>query len=439
MSNEHINWKPIEKIVFRFFFTFFILLILPLDQKFFSSFFTEGVDFFFSLFAWANYAPTFISQEASIQIIDLLFVAAISIIITIFWSWKQKEVKNYNNLYQLLRVVLRYKLAAIFLVYAFIKIFPLQIPFPTLSELNTPYGHFTPAKVFELTVGVAKARYQETIGLLELAAVLLLLFRRTATLGAITAAGILLNIVLAAFAYETGDQIYTSYLFGVAIFLMVYDLPRMYQLLLEKPVKPNQKKFILKDGWQTKTRVVLKSSFFVIGCFYAVSAYSKYKNEPYALPQTAALSDAYGFYNVEEFKLNNETIPYSLTHPERWKNVVFEKWGTLSIDQAQDFPVDPYWGGVKNLDAIDRTFESSGTSGRKYFDYQVDEKEQILHLQNKNKQARDEKLTLQYFRPDDQTIIISGQNADADSIHAVLRKVDKKYLLLEGRRKPIKL
>src|SRR5690606_3193679 len=125
MSNEQINWKPIEKIVFRFFFTFFILLILPLDPKFFSSFFTEGVDFFFYLFAWANYAPTFISQEASIQIIDLLFVSAISIIITTFWSWKQKEVKNYNNLYQLLRVVLRYKLGAIFLVYAFIKIFPL--------------------------------------------------------------------------------------------------------------------------------------------------------------------------------------------------------------------------------------------------------------------------------------------------------------------------
>lgn len=441
MSNQQKKWKPIEKIAFRFFFAFFILLILPLDPKFFSSFLSgkEGTDFFFCLFAWTNYVPTFISQEASIQLIDLLFVAGLSFVITIFWSRKQQDVENYNNLYQFLRVVLRYKLAAIFLVYAFIKIFPLQIPFPTLSQLNTPYGDFTPAKIFELTVGVAKANYQETIGLLELTAALLLFFRRTATLGAITAAGILLNIVLAGFAYKTGDQIYTSYLFAVAIFLLAYDLPRMYQLLLEKPTQPNQEKLILKNVWQTKARIVLKSAFVMIGFFYAISAYSKYKNEPYALPQTVALSDAYGFYNVEEFKLNNEVIPYSLTHPKRWNNVVFEKWGTLSIDQAQDFPIDPFWRGVNNLDAIDRTFESSGTSGRKYFAYQVDESKQLFHLQNKNTQAGEEKLTLQYYRPDDQTIVISGLISAADSIHAVLKKVDKKYLLLEGRRKPIKL
>lgn len=440
MNNDQFIWKPLEKIAFRFFFAFFLLLIIPLDFKFFSSIFSQekGADFFFSFFAFVNYAPTFISKASSIQFADILFVAGTALLITIIWSLIAKN-NNYTNLYHLLRVVVRYKLAAIFFAYAFIKIFPIQIPYPTLSELNTPYGAFTPAKIFELTVGVAKANYQETIGLLELAAALLLLFRRTATLGAITAVGILLNIVLAAYAYDTGDQIYTSYLFVSALFLMVYDLPRMYQLLLEKSVKPNKSQLILKEKWQTKSRIALKISFAVLILIFAIKAYSKYNNEPYNLPQTAALSNAYGYYNVEEFKINNEVIPYSLTNPKRWNNVVFEKWGTLSIAQSQDFPVDKYWGGVKNLDAIDRTFESSGTSGRKYYAYSADEVKNELHLQNKDTQSRDEKFTLKFSRPNDYTIIISGITASADSVYAVLKKIDKKYLLLEGRRKPLKL
>jgi hypothetical protein len=439
MNNAQLNWSPLEKTAFRFFFAFFILLILPLDPYFFSSSFSGGTDFFFGMFALANYVPAFISRDAGMQCVDLLFIGGLSFIITLFWSWKQAAAPNYINLFHFLRAVLRYKLAAVLLVYAFIKIFPLQVPYPTLSELNTQYGDFTPAKIFELTVGVAKANYQQAIGLAELAAALLLIFRRTATLGAITAAGLQLNVVLAAFAYKTGDQLYSSYLFLIAIFILAYDLPRIYRLLMEKPVLPNQQKLALKDGWQKKARLYFKAFFLIFGCFYAISAYSKYQEGSYALPQTATLRDADGFYNVEEFKLNNVVIPYSLTHPQRWKNVVFEKWGTLSIDQAPDFPIDPYWAGVKKLDAIDRTFESSGTSGRKFFAYQVDESKQVLHLQNKNKQSRDEKFTLQYNRPDDQTIIVSGVNASADSLYAVLKKVDKKYLLLEGRRKPIKL
>ncbi len=441
MNQDHFNWTSLEKIAFRFFFAFFILLIIPLDPKFFSSIFSQegGADFFFTLFAWFNYAPTFISGAGSIQIVDFVFVAILAVIATIVWSFSQKETSNYKNLYQLLRVILRYKLAGIFFVYAFIKIFPMQIPYPTLSQLNTPYGDFTPAKIFELTVGVAKANYQVTIGLIELGAALLLLFRRTATLGAIAAVGVQLNIVLAAYAYHTGDQIYTTYLFATALFLMVYDLPRMYQLLIEKSVKPNTGKLVLSGNLQIKSRLVLKSLFAVIILSYAVAAYSKYEIDSYGIPNSAALKGAHGFYNVEEFKINETVIPYSLTNKERWNNVVFEQWGTLSIAQAVDFPIDSVWAGVKNVKAVDRTFESSGTSGRKYFAYSVDEEKKELLLKNKHQQNRDEQFVLSYERPDEQTIILIGTNHLGNRIHAVLKKIDKKYLLLEGRRKPIAL
>jgi hypothetical protein len=62
-----------------------------------------------------------------------------------------------------------------------------------------------------------------------------------------------------------------------------------------------------------------------------------------------------------------------------------------------------------------------------------------LALQNKNKELRDETLFLSYSRPNDSTILLSGIDQKKDSIHVVLEKIDKKYMMFEGRRKPVKI
>jgi hypothetical protein len=42
-------------------------------------------------------------------------------------------------------------------------------------------------------------------------------------------------------------------------------------------------------------------------------------------------------------------------------------------------------------------------------------------------------------RPDKRTILLDGVNQLGDSLHVRLEKVNKKYLLQEGRRKPIRI
>jgi hypothetical protein len=142
---------------------------------------------------------------------------------------------------------------------------------------------------------------------------------------------------------------------------------------------------------------------------------------------------------VKEFVLNKDTLPYSKTDPRRWQDVIFEKWSTLTIKQNRPITIDLSSGETAAEKDIDRNYELAGLAGRHYFYYDIDSAQHRLSLQNKNKNHRAEKLSLVYARPNDSTIVLHGLNENNDSIHVVLERNKKKFLMFEGRRKQVKL
>jgi hypothetical protein len=178
--------------------------------------------------------------------------------------------------------------------------------------------------------------------------------------------------------------------------------------------------------------------FFFIG-IYGFKTYDGYKHDPHNVPVSKGLAKAAGIYNVEEFSINNDTLLYSATDPVRWQDVVFEKWATISIGSNRPVIIDS-----TNTEKIERkdeekNYESEGSIGRHYYSYSVDTVQHILTLLNKNKHYVNEQLVLHYNRPDSSHIVLSGINENKDSVHVVLGKVKRKFLLVEGRRKPQKL
>jgi hypothetical protein len=137
--------------------------------------------------------------------------------------------------------------------------------------------------------------------------------------------------------------------------------------------------------------------------------------------------------------LNRDTLAYSKTDAHRWQDVVFEKWSTLTIKDNRPVEIDKTSGEGYHEKDIDRNYELAGFAGRHYFYYEADTVNQILHLQNKNARLRSEQMLLSYSRPNDSTIVLSGLNEQRDSVHVVLEKINKKYMMLEGRRHPVKI
>ncbi len=437
-NTSETPWKGYEKTALRFFFIYFVVQAVPLDWKFYQALFSFNwfQPNFYALFSLSRYAPVFFSLPGFANWGIALIIAVLG---TIVWPLAIKRDVNYDNLLYWLRVILRYRLAIGVIAYGLIKIFPLQMPYPSLSNLHTNYGDFFPWKIYFNTIGVTQG-YEVFLGLIEILAGSLLFFRRTVVFGA----GIILaftgNVFAANLGYDAGETVYSAYLAVIATFLFAYDAPRLFTLLItEKYTIAEQFKPVFATKNLRTVRVVLRSAFVLFVLLLASQTYANYADAPYKLPKTPGVKGSYGFYNVKEFRLNNQVIPYSATDTARWQNVVFEKWATISIKIAKPIIPDAGTGEGYHEKDIDRTFESAGVAGRRYYAYTADTLQHSLLLQNKNKNYPNEKLQLGYQFLNDSTIVLKGINERKDSVYAVLGKVNKKYLLFEGRRKPLKL
>jgi len=438
-TKQSSQWTEKEKAIFRFFFLFFTLLALPLSVDLFKIIF--GVNWlhinYSDIFNLTRLSAKFIPGDDSF--INWLIIAVLALIGSLAWAKSRFKDADYDELYYWLRVIVRYRLAIGIIGYGIIKVFPLQSPFPSISNLNTAYGDFTDWKIFSMSLGIVPG-YEAFLGGVEVLAGLLLLFRKTATIGAAIILVFTGNVFISNLAYEGGEYIYAFYLITLALFVLWFDAQRIYNLVsLERPTLPNK----FKPAFAGTSRIVRLAGkaliifFFVV--LYGFKARTAIKNDQYQFPRTPGLAHAAGIYNVSEFKINNKALPYSATDSVRWKDVVFEKWATFSIRSNRPVAIDSANYEQVFADDKDRYYELAGSAGRHYYSYSIDSVNQVLTLENKNHHYKGEKLVLNYSRPDTATIILSGIDQKQDSIYVVLNKIDKKYPVQLSRRKSLKL
>ena len=451
VKKDASQWRKWQLIVFRFLFIFFLYFIIPIDpsiyQKIIDLPWSENP--FYGLFVLFRYQPEFIPlvDSEGVPVLGLasysnwLIGFAIAIIGAFIWTIRDSDRKEYNTLYYWLRVLVRYRLALLLFAYGIYKLFLLQIPSASLSNLFTHYGDAYAWKVYYQTTSLSNF-YVSFLGGVEILGALLLLFRRTEIWGAGLILGYIGNVAVANSFYDLGDLSLSTFVVFSAAFVFSSQVIRLQQLLLKEQRVDTNSLIVDYDNvswlkWRKITRIALFLILFLLtwsGFAESLKGFGSYK-----YPQTAGLSDAYGVYDVKEFIINNDTIPYSNIDSTRWQNVIFEKWSTLSIRSHKPVSIDKSSGEEYQALDIDRNYELAGFVGRHYYHYTIDSAANTLQLINKNKHHRDEVLKLSYERPNDKTIILNGKDSDGQEIKVLLEKVDKSYMLLEGRRKAARL
>ena len=139
---------------------------------------------------------------------------------------------EYKTLHQWLRLGLRLMLGSALLTYGFYKIFPLQFPPPTAEQLAVTYADSSPMGLLWRFMGASKA-YSTFGGLAEAVPGLLLLFRRTATLGALGATAVLLNVVALNLSYDVTVKLYSMELLLMALSLLLQDLRPIWLIFVK--------------------------------------------------------------------------------------------------------------------------------------------------------------------------------------------------------------
>lgn len=391
-------WKGYEKFLFRIAFIFFVLLSFPNSGQWY----TEVAHFnwlrlnYRDLYDIARFdsgiavSRTFLGSTLigyATWLWTLTFATAAAAIWTIIVKLRKSERHEYNTLYYWLRVIVRYRAGIGIIGFGFTKLFPVQMPYPSLGLLNTDFGDLTAQKVFWLSVGIVPW-YQVFAGVVECLAGAMLFFRRTTTIGAILLMGALGDIVYVNLAYDGGVHVYASYFVLLAAFLLVKDIPGLYRLLIKrKTAAPLDVYPSLKAPWQRYGRLLLKGGaifLFVFVLFYL--QYVNFRYDPYKQPAVAGVKALRGNYIVSEFRINNRVLPYNPLDPVRWQDVTFENWSTLTFSVNRPLPLELGNGGGAPQRDLDRNFEISGVAGgRRAFHYYADTIGQVLYLEDKYK------------------------------------------------------
>ncbi|KGO80488.1 hypothetical protein Q763_10760 [Flavobacterium beibuense F44-8] len=318
-------WNGFTKFLFRFFFAYCTFSILPIIGN--------------TLF---NITNELISPLLDIEIVrhlsgsgdtlydysKLAFILILALIVALIWTLIDRKSKEYKLTLYWQETYIRYYLGAFMLVYGFSKVIKTQFGYPSLSALLSPLGNKSPMGLAWTFMGYSDT-YTIFSGLCEVAGGLLLMYRKTRTLGAVVCFGVMLNVFLMNMSYDIPVKLFSFELLLLSAFLIGLDYKRLVNVfILNKPVSAQLNRNPFKPKWANLTTQILKGIAIIAAVslmiYRGVESQVQYGD-------IAPKPPMYGIYEVENFIINNDTLPPMLTDTIRWRYVVLDKWDSGNI------------------------------------------------------------------------------------------------------------
>ena len=420
--NTNTHWNFTQKLLFRFFFVYFMISIAPwtwIENLPYVSVVTQPWYWLQEqLVQFANknifkvykeLVPLNGSGDTSWAWTHLWFFTLFSLLASLIWTVADKNKNGYPKWNYLLVTIVRYNVAMVAFGYGIIKVFALQMYFPSLSQLATPLGEFLPMRLSWLFIGYSTP-YQVFSGVAEVIVGLLLFNRKTATAGALMALAVFANVMAMNLSYDIPVKLFSTHLVVMSMFLVIQEHQRIAAFFIHNKTAPVSTIYdiTINKKWQRITRYVLKGLFVVLIIilpFY--NSYERYQGMQNISDQKPIRS---GVYDVADFVVNKDTIPAILgdsTH--RWSQLIFQPGTT---------------GSMLSADTIFRR-----VYGRAYFGYFVDTVKQQMTFRWAGPKS-DSLFTLQYNIPDSTTITLRGP-VKGDTLFIRLKRTNKQYRLAE--------
>ena len=346
LTEPAIEWTGFKRLIFRFCFLYFTIYI----------FFTPNNDLSFinSLYEWLNeqlhhfipwFAKTFFGYKHDITIFTngsgdttydymlWFFGIALTVVGTITWTLLDRKRGSYNALYYWMRVLVRFYLFYTMINYGVFKVIKLQFPFPYLERLVQPYGESSPMGLVWAYMGYSTS-YNYFTGYAELLAGVLLIFRRSTTIGALVCLGVMTNVFMINMSYDVPVKLLSFNTILMCLFLLAKDAKRMLVFfILNKSTLPADLNLPYTNKKLRYCMIALKWAFviFIISTTFreAIEGQKLYGNK-------APKPPLYGIYNTETFIRNKDTIPPLDTDTTRWRRLIIQREQFASVKLNND-------------------------------------------------------------------------------------------------------
>ncbi|WP_405397772.1 DoxX family protein [Maribacter sp. Asnod2-G09] len=318
----------IQKLILRFVFLYFLLYIYPygfeyineIDPNNFS--FWKGITIGFGeIFLGWEYNKDMLLNglDSKYDFTRFLLVAVISIIGAIIWVFIDTKIKKeYNNkLKILLQTILRYHIGLTLILYGLSKVFLLQFGTMDIDSLETAIGEHNGMNLVWAFMSYSKF-YGITAGLIEVVGGLLLLFRRTTSLGAFLLLIAMTNVVLMDIGYDVIVKMFAIHLLLMIVFLMWDDLKRLYDFFLRNKPSTAAIYMPLFEGRKGKyIRYITKGVLLL----YVFISFSLDMTERIEQQHSNQYENFTSSQDIEIFVKNGDTIPKSKINGSRWNKI----------------------------------------------------------------------------------------------------------------------
>jgi hypothetical protein len=168
----------------------------------------------------------------------LTFALAGGILWTFIALLRNNPRTEYRTLHAWLRFLLRLTCGMFMVTYGLAKVFPFQMPPPSIAILNEPVGNISPMTFLWNLIGLSPV-YEIICGSAELLGGILLLYRRTALAGALFSTFVMTNVVIYNFCYDVPVKLFAANLLLGCIFLALPDALSLCRFFwTHKPAAP---------------------------------------------------------------------------------------------------------------------------------------------------------------------------------------------------------
>jgi hypothetical protein len=219
-----------------------------------------------------------------------------------------------------LQLLLRYSIALGIVSYGIAKILPVQFPALPLNALDARLGDLPPMSLLWSFMEYSRP-YAFFGGLMECVVVVLLLSRRTATLGALVCLAVMTNVALLNWAYGVPVKLYSTMIVVSAAVLVLYDARRLLAVFVEnRTAAPASHASDFQDRVPAQLRWIIKLAVVgsvVVSSVVAMTGATGARGQPSAVD---------GRWVVTSFARDGQSSD-SPSNPSQWRRLVVDGGG----------------------------------------------------------------------------------------------------------------
>jgi hypothetical protein len=299
-----------------------------------------------------------------------------------------------------LRIAVRYSLALAMFAYGLAKWSGNQFQPPDPLRLSETYGDSSPMGLAWTFMGFSPA-YCWFMGLAEVLAGALLVWRPTATLGGLLAGGVMANVVMINFCFDVPVKLYSSLLLLMAVVVVAADARRLLAVLVwNQPAPPADLSLPVLGRKLRVVRAIAKSLFLLL----VPATFLLQQAQVGEMMAMAAKGPLYGLWETESFSLDGSERPADANDGLRWRQLFVGEF--------------PY--------AIVRPMQGE----RQAFGFAADAEANTITLSERGQPPVEH--VLQFEQPAPDVLVLTGKIGPR-TIAARLRKVDLEHTELMSR------